>query len=102
MSGSPRHDVARSSWGVIALGLLLIAAGAAGAAYAWFPAAPHFTPATGWPARWLAATAVCFGVVIVVTRVAGVRGGSTRLLRWAGRAAFVLALACCVGWIFSR
>jgi hypothetical protein len=89
----------QTSWRMVALGILLVAAGVAGVAFAWFPAPPHSTaaPIVGWPGRWFAAGVGWFGVVVVVTGVAGLRGRvvpASPPLRRAGRAAFALAVVC--------
>jgi len=90
-----------ASWRMVGLGGLLIAAGVAGVVFAWFPAPPHSTTATGWPARWLAAGVGWFGVVFAVTGVAGLRGGAGRSLVHAGRVSLGLALVCWSAWLVS-
>src|SRR6476660_6643969 len=93
-----------AAWRTLGVGVLLVAAGVAGAAYAWFPAPPHSTaaPANGWPARWLSAGVGCFGVVVAVAGMAALRGVARRPLRRSARAAFALTLVCWCAWLVSQ
>ena len=92
-----------AAWRMLGVGVLLVAAGIAGAAYAWFPAPPHSTaaPATGWPARWFAAGVGCFGFVVEFVGVANLRGTAGSSLTRSARAAFALAFVCWCAWLVS-
>jgi hypothetical protein len=93
---NPTDPVDRGAgWRLAGLGVLLVAAGAAGVAFAWFPPPPHSTaaPLSGWPARWFAAGVGWFGLA-VLGGVASRWGGGNRSLRRAGCGAAVLAVAC--------
>jgi hypothetical protein len=92
-----------AAWRMAGIGVLLVVAGVAGAAYAWFPAPPHSTtaPVTGWPARLFAAGVGSFGVVVAVVGVAALRGGAGRSLTRSARAAFALALVSWSAWLVS-
>lgn len=90
-------------WRMFAVGILLVVAGVAGTAYAWFPPPPHSTaaPLSGWPARWFAAGIAWFGLVVGLVGVAGVRGRSGRAIVKTGRGALVLAIACWTAFLIS-
>jgi len=103
MAGVTESNGRAAAWRTVVVGVLLIASGVAGAAYAWFPAPPHSTTATatGWPARWFAAGVGCFGVVVAIVGVASLQGGAGPSLTRSARTAFAIALACWSAWIVS-
>src|SRR5262245_47844178 len=103
MAKSTGSNDRAAAWRTVVVGVVLVAAGIAGAAYAWFPAPPHSTmaPVTGWPGRWFAAGIGCSGVVVAIVGAATLRGGAGRSLRRSARAAFALALVCWSAWLVS-